>query len=516
MNARRIESDVRRKWFGEQPPSLAQRNADLLVLQQCGLIRPEETDYWRENAVTGRICDGAKVGDLLERMAKAVGATGGRNQQFEILTKRGIIWNDYWKDNAISGGACNGEYVGNLIRAAAGPIGDDDILRRFPVRQGLISSPTPTPLAGASSATYNLIIGTQTIGAAYQFTKLPLLQETAQAILAMGASVIKFDISSRYSGKNGNVPSPRTDIDTLTKLVRDEPTHRLVFQMPFADYVLWAHTFSGGGQSWLTGLTPTNRDKEYREMYDITCHLLKTYSGTGKRFFLGHWEGDGWLRGSIAPENDLKVTPIAVRGMIDWLNIRQKAIEDARRATSHHAVQVWHYTEVNHVKIAMQGRKSVVSEVLPHVNVDFVSYSSYDTAADPALLKAALSYIESRLQRNSELIGKRVFIGEYGFPTAYYSAREQERLSRQVMRAALEWGCPFVLYWELYNNEKDEKNGQKGFWLIDDRGVKQPVYETHARFLQQARDFTSKFQRERNRLPSSDEFRRAALSFLLV
>jgi len=31
--------------------------------------------------------------------------------------------------------------------------------------------------------------------------------------------------------------------------------------------------------------------------------------------------------------------------------------------------------------------------------------------------------------------------------------QEQDNLSRRVMRAGLEWGCPFVLYWEMYNNE---------------------------------------------------------------
>jgi len=46
-------------------------------------------------------------------------------------------------------------------------------------------------------------------------------------------------------------------------------------------------------------------------------------------------------------------------------------------------VQVWHYTEVNHVKLAMQGRPALVNEVLPKTTVDLVSYSSYDTAHDP-------------------------------------------------------------------------------------------------------------------------------------
>jgi hypothetical protein len=487
---------------------------DLQILLQGGVVPEADADYWRSNAVTGKTCDGAKVADLLLRLARALHPVREWQEALDLLKRQGVIWNDYWKDNALPGSTCNGEYVANLLRAAAGPIGDAILRHRYPVTAGFVASPTPTPFTGATSTTFNYSVGTQTFGVSYQFTNLPRLKETAQAIWDMGASVIKFEISPRYAQDHGNVPTARASIQNLTQLVRDEPTHRAVLDMPFADYVLWTHTFTGGGTEWLKGLTRTNQDREYREIYDLTAYLLKTYSETGKRFFLGHWEGDGWLRGSVAVENDVKVTPVAVQGMIDWLNIRQRAIDDAHRTTSHRMVQVWHYTEVNHVKLAMQGRKSVVSEVLPRTDVDYVSYSSYDTAYDPELLKVALTYIETKLPRKPQIQGKRVFIGEYGFPRAQNSATEQEARSRQVIRAALEWGCPFVLYWELYNNEVDRNGVQQGFWLIDDHGVKQPIYTTHARFLKQARDFVSTFSRDRHRLPTSNEFRKVALSFL--
>jgi hypothetical protein len=68
-----------------------------------------------------------------------------------------------------------------------------------------------------------------------------------------------------------------------------------------------------------------------------------------------------------------------------------------------------------------------------------------------------------------------------------HTPREQDRLSRQVMRAGLEWGTPLILSWELYNNEVEADGRQRGYWLIDDKGVKQPAYETHASFLAWAR-----------------------------
>jgi hypothetical protein len=50
------------------------------------------------------------------------------------------------------------------------------------------------------------------------------------------------------------------------------------------------------------------------------------------------------------------------------------------------------------------------------------------------------------------------------------------------MIAAIEWGCPFVLYWELYDNEgTTDKPG--GFWLINEKNEKQPLWHTHLALL---------------------------------
>ena len=282
----------------------------------------------------------------------------------------------------------------------------------------------PPAVKGADD--FNYVIGTQTFDADYQFTSETRLVETAEAIRKMGASVIKFGLMPDYapgdganSKRQGNIPARNPNIHSLTELARDEPSHRRVLDMPFANYVLWMHTFSAGVDNWRNGFSETSRQKEYREVYDFVRYLLKTYSGTGKTFYLGHWEGDGLLRESVSRINDARVTPKAVRGMIDWLTVRQRAVDDAKRDTPHHGVQVWHYTEVNHVAIARdEGRPALVNLVLPHVPVDFVSYSAYDTCNSPRPenIKSALDYIESKLTPKPEIAGKRVFIGEYGYP----------------------------------------------------------------------------------------------------
>src|ERR1051325_3485409 len=344
---------------------------------------------------------------------------------------------------------------------------------------------------------FNYVIGSQTFGARYQFTKETRLVETAAAIRALGCTVIKFGLGAPYAGYDGhgfgNIPEENTAIHSLVQLARDEPSHRNVFDMPFANFIFWMHTFCNDGKGWHNGFSKDAQEAEYREVYDLVAYLLKTYSGTGKSFYLGHWEGDGMMRGTVDKANDARVTPTAVQGMIDWLNVRQRAVDDAKGNTPHHDVQVWHYTEVNHVVIARdENRPAVVNRVLPEVNVDFVSYSAYDTSNIPQRenIISTLNYIESKLKPKPGIPGKRVFIGEYSYEILnQHTPQEQDELARIVMRTGLEWGCPFVLYWEIYNNVLSADGTQRGAWMISDKGVKQPVYLTHHKFLQQARHY---------------------------
>jgi hypothetical protein len=82
------------------------------------------------------------------------------------------------------------------------------------------------------------------------------------------------------------------------------------------------------------------------------------------------------------------------------------------------------------------------------------------------------------------------------------------------MRTALAWGCPFALYWELYNNELGSDGSQSGFWMVDHLNVRQPIFETHRTYYVWARQFVAETFSKTAKLPSSLEFRKAAVAFL--
>jgi hypothetical protein len=361
--------------------------------------------------------------------------------------------------------------------------------------------------------TPNMILGTQSIGGRYQFTQDEPLLESAKVIAELGSGIMKFSISKQASfGKTKvNVRESNPGLKTLAEIAQKEPAHRAVLDMPFTHFFIWAYPFSTQGTA--SNFKPAERDLEYREMHDLAAHLLRTYSGSGKKFYLGHWEGDWHLR----PHHDPK-KPFPENfgdNFIAWLKVRQQAIDDAKRDTPHQDVEVWHYTEANLVVPFLKGGQCLANDILPKVDVDFVSYSSYDSLQRGIRddLHAALDLLESKLKPKPSISGKRVFIGEYGFPARRYSPEVQNRKSIETMIAALEWGCPFVLYWELYDNEgTPEKPG--GFWIINEKNEKQPIWHTHQRYFTWARQHLANSKQQVGQYPTEAEFRSAALEYL--
>jgi hypothetical protein len=314
--------------------------------------------------------------------------------------------------------------------------------------------------------------------------------------------------SSRSGGvSNASTEShPSGSIHSLAIQARDEPSCRRVLDMPFRHFVIWAYCFAASDDAWWkNGFTADERRKEYDEIHALTRHLLTTYSGTGKSFYLGHWEGDWYLLPNYTTTTN--PSPTVIQGMIDWLNTRQQAVDDATRDTPHSDVHVYHYTEANRVRDAMVNgpgsNRRLVNTVLPHVpQLDFVSWSSYDGQnLGTADLHATLDYLEAHLPTNktATIPGRRVMIGEYGWGGTL-SSTAQEPPTRAYLQRLLPWSPRFILFWEIYDNEG------KAYWLIDREGARTPCFDLHQRFLNEARLRTARFRESSGRLPSDTEF----------
>lgn len=286
------------------------------------------------------------------------------------------------------------------------------------------------------------IVSPQHIGGAYQHTDKPQLLELAEHNARLGSPLIKF-----------------RDVDEGAEEV---------LQMPFTHQFLW---WRSRGQNFVNGVTEESLRDEFDRTYEFACHLLRDHKGTGKRFFLGNWEGDWYLLRNYNAKVDAEQERID--NMIEWARSRQSAVSQARRDVESD-VKVYYYLEANRTVDAYESNmRRLVNCVLPHVPVDMVSLSSYDFQRKPKeYCKKILDYVESNLKHPNETgYRSRVFIGEFGIPEiACDSQDDHAEQNLQIARKYESLGVPFVLYWCMYNNEFDNEGRQRGFWLVNDKG----------------------------------------------
>ena len=355
-------------------------------------------------------------------------------------------------------------------------------------------------LADPAVDAYNVRFGSQAFGTLYKFTDKDVAVEQAERLVAMGSDIVKFTIGA---GKRGKEPK------SLTAWVQENTNTLHLFEMPFRHYFAWTSVAGHrNGGYWHKGTDDAEEKIERDEMFEFTRWLLTRYNGTGKKFYLGNWEGD-WLLLGTAQHGTNNPTPLAVAGMRGWLNARQQGIDEAKAATPHTNVDVFCYAEVNRVRDAMADKPGrdlrLVNAVLPFVtNLDYVSYSSYDmqNLKEPEMVKT-LDYVVAHLPTNkaASISGRRVFVGEYGFGGGGHTPNAQEAPTREYLARLLRWGVPFALFWQVYNNEKGNY-----FCLIDSANKPTPCYFLFQRYDNAARLKLAEFKQERSRLPTDDEF----------
>jgi hypothetical protein len=342
---------------------------------------------------------------------------------------------------------------------------------------GLILEAPELPPVPTIPNAFSQVVGTQIISPAYKFTKEDATVEGAREIAKLGSRILKIQLP----------PPPQ-----FTELIG----------MPFTHYLLWYRT----GNEWKGGMTPELRRKEYNATYLFTKDLLTRRDTTGKTFFIGHWEGDWALLPNMDPKGEFDAK--AAAAMIEWLNVRQEAVEDARREVPYTRCRVYTYAEVNRVMDAFKGgQQRMINAVIPKTNVDFLSYSAYDVQLQPLeTVRAALDYANQQLPPKAGLPARRVFIGECGlsWEACGGDGKVHEQRNREILAKFLSWRPALVLYWQLYNNEvKDGK--QVGFWLIDDKKRPTPLHGTLRDLLAQQEEVAKEMMLRSRRLPSFEE-----------
>ncbi len=338
-------------------------------------------------------------------------------------------------------------------------------------------------------------LGVCHVAGKYNFTKGDFLNEGADLVLAAGLKVIKVYMSNPAGDYAFDKDWPK--FKHLTEMAR-HPRYQELFKKPFKAFVLTTFCPAEGlANRWRKDSSPEFLAEVRAEYYELTKYLLKTYKGSGKTFVFQNWEGDWALRGCFSADPKDDPSPEVIVNMTRWMNARQDGVDKARAEVKAPGVFVYNALEANLVAIAMQDRPSVVNDVFPQTHCDLYSYSAYDTigvaAGDPAkgreLFLKALEHMAAKAP-NSPAFGERnIYVGEFGWPEVASeqdkeaSAAKSVSVLRMTVEAGTEWGCPYLLFWQAYDNEVRSKQGRptnadcRGFYLVRPDGTSGPAWD---------------------------------------
>ena len=364
---------------------------------------------------------------------------------------------------------------------------------------------------------YNFVLGTHSIAGRYQFTNESKLMEIAKHTRGMGSNILKISLGKRSPKSYG---MPEKKVETTLELFQSIPDYKEGFDMDFKYIFAWVHSLTD--VKWKQRINKAEEKKLYDEMFEFASYLLEDYNNSGKTFMIGNWEGD-WLLHSGYNRN---MTPSKkhIKNMTKWFQIRQKAIDDAKRKVKHTNVSIYHYIEVNLVLKGMQGETCISKDILPKVDVDFVSYSSYESIKNKTYqekklaLEEAFAFIEKQLKPKKGLpFKRRAYLGEYGYhanskkPKTFQKQFDE---TKEIMQIALELNIPFALHWQMYNNEYDKNGNSKQMSLINEQGEKRPLYYLHQNYYKRMNGYLKTYKKEHSAYPSSEEFKKKAIKAL--
>lgn len=349
---------------------------------------------------------------------------------------------------------------------------------------------TSTCIPG-NAATQNLrdVIGSTHVRGCYYFGNKDFLNEGADRLLEMGTRVIKVwfyngeetpDVMYPY---NSNWPKVNTLVEGAKLSYWKE-----LFDKPFTTYILQVMAMNKPDYYWLEEITADDIRDEEQQFYELAKHFLTSYKNTGKTFIFSHHEGDWHLKGR--PDINLETPEIHLKNMVKWLQARQNGVNRARAEIGMDGVRVFNAAEVvNVVKSMKEGQANMVNAVIPHVKLDLIAYSAWDSTVIGGIhpddeITQALDYIANNAQKSDYFGDKNVFISEFCLPENDSTAEQTLKLTRNVVEKGLAWGCPYVVYWQLYCNEPQpgvdvpikNNNQARGFWLIRPDGIQTEIY----------------------------------------
>lgn len=296
-------------------------------------------------------------------------------------------------------------------------------------------------------------------GAAYHTTDNPnFVQEGLQQIEQLGFGIAKVKLNKPRENYRGRVPNhkPTSIVSTIDNVFYESllPFHTIILSVWSTNE--WSHdNREDKDDAYVLHIEGDELEAQIKEeyifFYELTQYLQNKFEN--KTIVLQNRKSEDIIAGDQAE----------IDKVIRWMRARQRGVSDGRSTPPvPNSTKVLHAIEFNRL-----GR---CDKILPFIEVDLVSYAIYENNVD---LSTTLDYINvwmstpSRYMRQighiDERFSQRVYLGEYG--------TWENGWEKGIVRDAISWGCPFVLYWQIFEDTwryEDGTNPGRGLYLPND------------------------------------------------
>jgi len=320
----------------------------------------------------------------------------------------------------------------------------------------------------------------------------------------LGLKTFRLYLGARYDYRRPYLHPDRFDgsVPPTPAAILDVPRYQAVLADPvFSTVILTVYESLdyGAGPDDVNLLRPFG-ERERRAVHDqiveLGRKLFAQYGDQERTVILANNEADEKLMEILNYSGD---SDLAVRNLVEWIETRQRAVEQVRAEHPQAKLRLLHAFEISvvNLRIAKVGRRyaktvsdggfSALTHVLPQVKVDLISYSSYESINSPYETRdpdSPPNEVAVRLDRDLALIAQAasdsispygrsefgenyVMIGELGF------ARETfERLGGVLPRlyyaldTAVRRGCPWIVLWQAFDAPRLGRRA-RGYGLRD-------------------------------------------------
>jgi hypothetical protein len=320
------------------------------------------------------------------------------------------------------------------------------------------------------------------------------LTQGVQAVAEMGGSAIRLVLSAR-SGLDYNLGPRCLDDFRLAEFLGDSDVKQSLANNSIRTYMLTVYDGTSfhdcEKQLFLHPqfYSPENRTRLIQEYSDFAYELIRAHAHSGKTFIVSNWESDNaiycgssysytsnaefrrmcdaeypsYYGGNAGPAQSLA-------GLREWFTARWEGVAHGRRraeAEGFDGVAVYLAPEINSVRdLREAGLASVLTDVLPFVPFDYVSYSSWESL-NRGGAREELAVDMDTIRTIARTDG--IIIGEIGYPSGRFGDAAVDRTVSALATAA-KWGARYLFHWVLYDDASASGHG-----LYDVNGALTPM-----------------------------------------